>query len=194
MSREFPLTLKDDADFNLAINAVRQEFLICETALPRAGLQSVYPLIEYKKKAASEDIETVLDQSGDEEMKEPPKSQGSTKHHIKPIFGLTKKREPRVSKTSSKYLQTRLLLPRKRAVEDSEDELSEDASYESNPDTHELIQIKETDPNDVLDRKCNVTLSEIHKLEKKLFKKIKRTQKNYEEFIQREDDPILVFP
>jgi len=74
-------------------------------------------------------------------MKEPPKSQGSIKHHIKPIFGLTKQREPRVSKTSSKYLQTRLILPRKRAVEDSEDELSEDASYESNPDTHELIQI-----------------------------------------------------
>jgi hypothetical protein len=194
MSREFPLTLKDDADFNTAINAVRQEFLMCETALPRAGLQSVFPLIEYKKKAACEDFEIKLDQSGDEEMKEPPKSQGSIKHHIKPIFGLTKQREPRVSKTSSKYLQTRLILPRKRAVEDSEDELSEDASYESNPDTHELYQINETDPNDALDRKSNVALSEIHKVEKKLFKKIKKSQKDYEEFIQREDDPIFVFP
>jgi hypothetical protein len=194
MSREFPLTLKDDADFNTAINVVRQEFLICETALPRVGLQSVYPLIEFKKKASPEDIEIFLDQSGDEEIKEPPKSQGTTKHHIKPIFGLTKKREPRVSKTSSKYLQTRLLLPRKRAVEDSEDDLSEDASYESNPDTHELIQINEIDPNDLLDRKSNVTLSEIHKLENKLFKKIKKTLKDYEDFNQKEDDPILVFP
>ena len=35
MSREFPLTLKDDADFNTAINVVRQEFLICDTAHPR---------------------------------------------------------------------------------------------------------------------------------------------------------------
>lgn len=64
----------------------------------------MYPLVEYKKKAATEDIEIVLDQSGDEEMKEPPKSQGSTKHHLKSIFGLTKKRDPRVSNTSSKYL------------------------------------------------------------------------------------------
>lgn len=60
MSRDFPLIVKDDADFNTAINAVRQEFLICETSNPTTGLQSVYPLIEYKQKS-SDDIEIVLD-------------------------------------------------------------------------------------------------------------------------------------
>jgi hypothetical protein len=65
MSREFLLTLKDDADFNTAINAVREEFLICETLNPTQGLQTVYPLIHYQKKAEG-DIEIVLDHSGDE--------------------------------------------------------------------------------------------------------------------------------
>ena len=60
MSRDFPLILRDDADFNTAINAVRQEFLICETANPTIGLQLVYPLIEYKRKTF-DDIEIVLD-------------------------------------------------------------------------------------------------------------------------------------
>ncbi len=64
MSRDFLLTVKDDADFNSAINAVRQEFLICETQNPTKGIQSVYPMILYQRKP--QDIEILLDQSGDE--------------------------------------------------------------------------------------------------------------------------------
>ena len=51
------------------------------------------------------------------------------------------------SKASSKYHQTRLLLPKKRQVVESESELSEDITYESISSTHELIVVSETDPN-----------------------------------------------
>jgi len=66
-------------------------------------------------------------------MKEPPKSQGSCKPAI--TLAITKKKEPRGSKTLSKYLQTRLLLPKKRAILDSDSEVSEDATYECDPNT-----------------------------------------------------------
>ena len=47
MAREFPLVLREEADFNQVIKAIRQEFIIGESLIADKQTLSLYPLIEY---------------------------------------------------------------------------------------------------------------------------------------------------
>jgi len=78
MSRDFPITLKEDAMISNLHLCLKQQFLLQESLFdyPRKQLQSVYPLIEYREevieceeaKSVEEIVINISDDDGDKIM------------------------------------------------------------------------------------------------------------------------------
>lgn len=91
MSRDFAITVREEADVVEVIKGFSREFLMSETYLPMVThIVSAYPMIEYKQVEQNQ-----RKQSEDEEMKEPEAresskvrkidlSKKSNKEHVQP--------------------------------------------------------------------------------------------------------------